>query len=167
MNNESNPSLIAELEEIKVKQKRLDEAFRISVREGTETLVVEAERLGKELGADIVALKEKLRQADWLKYEPRYLEQVERKKDYKVKETLEGHSGPVSTLQVLPDGRIVSGSDDQTIKIWEKNQAGKYKEKETLEGHTGAVRTIQVLPDGWIVSGSYDKTIKIWDGEKE
>ena len=36
-------------------------------------------------------------------------------------EKIEGHTGPVNTLQVLPDGRIVSGSDDKTIRIWEDN----------------------------------------------
>ncbi|MEK7094621.1 MAG: serine/threonine protein kinase, partial [Patescibacteria group bacterium] len=79
-------------------------------------------------------------------------------------ETLEGHAGPVYTLQVLPDGRIVSGSWD-TIKIWTKNGEGIYNQ-ETLKGHIGLVRTLQVLPDGRIVSGGMDNTIKIWDGNK-
>ena len=37
---------------------------------------------------------------------------------YHCVETLKGHTNWVNTLQVLPDGRIVSGSDDNTIKIW-------------------------------------------------
>ena len=78
---------------------------------------------------------------------------------------LEGHTDWVRTLQVLPDGKIVSGSTDNTIIIW--NEDGT-KDK-TLKGHTGWVWTLQVLPDGKIVSGSNDNTIIIWneDGTKD
>ena len=31
---------------------------------------------------------------------------------------LQGHIDSVECLQVLPDGRIVSGSADKTIRIW-------------------------------------------------
>ena len=92
----------------------------------------------------------------------RYVKAPESYERFTTKETLEGHTGMVRTLQVLPDGRIVSGSKDKTIKIWEQGPDGKYADKETLKGHTDMVFTLQVLPDGRIVSGSDDKTIKIW-----
>ncbi|MFH1620792.1 MAG: WD40 repeat domain-containing protein [Patescibacteria group bacterium] len=98
---------------------------------------------------------------------PRQLTGVERKKDYKIIETLEGHTSYVLTLQVLPDGRIVSGSSDNTIIIWDKDDQGRYHESAKLEGHTKFVYTLQVLPDGRIVSGSYDKTIRIWDKDDQ
>jgi WD40 repeat protein len=61
-----------------------------------------------------------------------------------------------------PDGkRIVSGSDDSTIKIWDVKNSTSLA---TLEGHTGSLKTITITPDGQhIVSGSGDSTIKIWD----
>jgi WD40 repeat protein len=96
-------------------------------------------------------------------YYPRSLETVVEKEDYKTIEVLDNKS-PVHTLQVLPDSRIVSGSGDKTIIIWERNpQTGKYEEKEKLKGHTDLVWILQVLPDGRIVSGSDDKTIRIWE----
>jgi WD40 repeat protein len=33
---------------------------------------------------------------------------------------LEGHGGVVTALAVLPDGRVVSGSDDETIRLWDE-----------------------------------------------
>jgi WD40 repeat protein len=32
--------------------------------------------------------------------------------------TFTGHTDWIRCVAILPDGRIVSGSDDQTIKIW-------------------------------------------------
>ena len=32
---------------------------------------------------------------------------------------LEVHSGPVLALAVLPDGRVASGSNDRTVRVWE------------------------------------------------
>jgi WD40 repeat protein len=69
----------------------------------------------------------------------------------------------VSCLQALPDGTIVSGGYDNTIRIWKKGAADTWKST-VLEGHTAAVFCLQALPDGTIVSGSWDDTIRIWDG---
>ncbi|KZV60619.1 WD40 repeat-like protein [Peniophora sp. CONT] len=78
---------------------------------------------------------------------------------------LTGHTGPVSSVVFSPDGtRVVSGSDDKTIRIWnaETGQAvGK-----PLEEHAGHVNSVVFSPDGaCIASGSVDKTIRIWDAE--
>ena len=63
-----------------------------------------------------------------------------------------------------PDGmRIISGSDDKTIQIWDA-QSGKLEN--TLEGHTSSVLSVAYSPDGMrIISGSDDKTIRIWDAQ--
>ena len=111
------------------------------------------------------ALKEKFVTLKWARFDRRLLPRVERKTGYAVMETLKGHTNSVWTLQVLPDGRIVSGSSDNTIRIWEKKD--NRWESVALEGHTDSVWTLQVLPDGRIVSGSHDNTIRIWDGKKE
>jgi WD40 repeat protein len=72
---------------------------------------------------------------------------------------LEGHTSGVNALCVLPDGRLASGSDDGTIRIWEFNTVNR---PARLEGHTNSVRALCLLPDGRLASGSYDNAIRIW-----
>jgi len=74
--------------------------------------------------------------------------------------TLEGHTHFVSSLAVLADGRVASGSWDQTIRLW--NPASGVCEA-TLDGHTSAVFALAVLADGRLASGSADNTIRLWN----
>ena len=53
--------------------------------------------------------------------------------------------------------KIVSGSDDNTIKVWDENGVCV----STLVGHTNWVTSVCVMGDK-IVSGSEDNTIKVW-----
>ena len=73
---------------------------------------------------------------------------------------LEGHSGGVRALCLLPDGRLASGSYDNTIRLWDV-AAGA--ETARLEGHSGRVDALCLLPDGRLASGSWDRTIRLWD----
>ena len=54
----------------------------------------------------------------------------------------------------------MSGSEDQTIKLWEIETG---EEICTLTGHNGIVYSVAISPDNkTIVSGSQDGKIKIW-----
>ncbi|MCX5637545.1 MAG: protein kinase [Planctomycetota bacterium] len=78
--------------------------------------------------------------------------------------TFWGHQGWVLSVALSPDGkRIISGSEDGMIKVWD---AATGIQMMTLCGHESFVNCVAVSLDGKrIVSGSKDGTIKVWDAE--
>jgi WD40 repeat protein len=77
-------------------------------------------------------------------------------------QTFEGHTGAVRSVAFSADGsRLVSASEDCTIKIWDT-----YNDKciLTLEGHIYHVTSaILTNNDKHVVSSSIDRTIRIWN----
>ena len=72
--------------------------------------------------------------------------------------TLTGHTDSVSCVLQLTDGRIVSGSDDNTLIVWDANRNTKHH----LVGHMSWVTCVIQISDGRVVSGSGDATLKVW-----
>ena len=75
--------------------------------------------------------------------------------------TLRGHRSSVLCVAALPRDRIVSGSRDKTLRVWDVSEGGGNC-LQTMRGHTGWVNCVGILPDGRVVSGSRDKTLKVW-----
>lgn len=73
-----------------------------------------------------------------------------------------GHTGTVTDVQLLPDGKhLITGGDDKTVRVWEL-QTGK--QLRSFQGHMTGVLAIAARPDGrQIASASSDGAIRLWD----
>ena len=82
-------------------------------------------------------------------------------RNYNFSSILSGHTWAVLTVAFSPDGKILaSGSDDNTIKLWEVNTGQLIC---TLVGHSWSVVAVTFSTDGeMLISGSRDKTVKLW-----
>lgn len=69
----------------------------------------------------------------------------------------EGHTRNVCALAVAPNGDLLSGSWDNTARVWRDGATVA-----VLAGHESAVWAVLGLESGVLVTGSGDKTIKLW-----
>ena len=77
-----------------------------------------------------------------------------------------GHNDKVRCLNYSHDGKyIASGSNDNSIKIWESSNLEEIK---CLLGHVDYVLSVCFSADGkLILSSSFDQTIIIWNLQTE
>ena len=78
---------------------------------------------------------------------------------------LEGHTETLTSLALTSDDKyIISGSEDKTVRIWNRSEK---RQEAVLKGHTDYVLTVAVTSDNkYIISGcggcEYDNVIIIW-----
>ena len=95
--------------------------------------------------------------------------------NYKCIQTLKGHTGPIAKISYLTKSKdstkIISGSEDDTIKIWEMKNPSTYEFKciNTLKGHGGTINLFALINnnegicEGKFASAASDLSIRIWD----
>ncbi len=76
--------------------------------------------------------------------------------------TISAHSGPVSCLDVSPEGDVIlTGGKDELVGLWDADSG---EEIARFAGHRGNVTTVRFMPDGkYFISSSEDETIKVWE----
>ena len=66
------------------------------------------------------------------------------------------HQGALRCMLALRDGRIATGSEDDTVALWSSDLATELHRAT----HGDFVRALVELPDGALLSGSYDGTLR-------
>ncbi|EQL01948.1 NACHT and WD40 domain protein [Ophiocordyceps sinensis CO18] len=74
--------------------------------------------------------------------------------------TLDGHRDGVESLAFSGDGRLASGSADQTVNIWDAATGALQR---TLEGHDDYVESVAFSDDSQLLASAGGKTVKVWD----
>ena len=74
---------------------------------------------------------------------------------------LDGHRAAIRSVSFSSDGkRVVTGSVDNTLKIWDTSNGQLHR---TLRGHEREVRAAMFSPDDQsVISGGFDETVRIW-----
>lgn len=75
------------------------------------------------------------------------------------------HLKPVRSIMFSPDSRrIVTASDDTTIKLWNARTEGREQIENPITVHTDLIHAAKWSPDGeYIASGSADRTVRVWN----
>lgn len=80
---------------------------------------------------------------------------------------LAGHQGAITNVAISADSRwIVTGSVDNTARVWDLTAENPAAAPRVLIGHKGAVSSVAISPDSrWIVTAGQhpDMTARVWD----
>ncbi|CAG9323396.1 unnamed protein product [Blepharisma stoltei] len=92
------------------------------------------------------------------------LELVDFKSEWKAHEDI-----VTCLLMAKNDTRLISGSQDNQIKIWEYVEGvSELAPLQTLFGHLGVINSIKLtIDEKYLISGGSDKTMRIWNWEAE
>lgn len=72
-----------------------------------------------------------------------------------------GASSPGSSIDVQ---RVITGSDDYSLRSWDIHRSGCSSLVREFDTHSGDITSVDVSEDsGWMVSASADTTVCLWD----
>ncbi|KDN37935.1 WD40 repeat-like protein [Tilletiaria anomala UBC 951] len=81
--------------------------------------------------------------------------------------SIEAHSDDVNSVCFADAGStnmLLSGSDDGTVKVWDRRSLSNAKAAGTLQGHSGGLTFVAPKGDGrYCVSNGKDHACKLWD----
>ena len=70
------------------------------------------------------------------------------------------HRGDINTLAYGPDGRLITGGTDRTVRIWDPRGGAPL----VLRGHEDEITTAVFTSDGArVLTSSQDSTLRLWD----
>ena len=83
--------------------------------------------------------------------------------------TLQGHTQAVYAVAAAPDGRVITASNDSTVKVWRDGQCER-----TIQAHHTELRAVAVLPgeghrqrlarlhrELWTLDGDLERTFEV------
>lgn len=73
--------------------------------------------------------------------------------------TLTGHTRAIRAIS-SDKTRVVSGSDDQNVFVWDKHTSRLLEE---LKGHDAQVSCVKMLSGERVLTASHDGSVKMWD----
>ena len=78
---------------------------------------------------------------------------------------LKGHQKPIRSLAISSNSKwLVSGSEDQTVRVYDLKAAYPAAEQIVLKDHELAVKCVAISPNGrWLATGGGDSILRIWD----
>ncbi len=78
---------------------------------------------------------------------------------------LRGHKAHVDDVAFSSDNRLlVTGSHDETARVWNLTANDPSTDFKELKGHTGVVENVTISQDNhWLVTGSFDGSARVWD----
>jgi WD40 repeat protein len=77
---------------------------------------------------------------------------------------LPGHTGKVRCVRFLPDGSLLSGGSDGTLRSWDAGTGSQLRLLQAHgEGRVGKIRTLALSADHrFLVTGAQDRTARVW-----
>ncbi len=78
----------------------------------------------------------------------------------KADKTMSCHDDWIKCLKILTRNTFISGSLDNTVKIW-NSQTGECIK--SFYGHLNSVTSVELILNDRFISGSKDNTIKLWN----